>query len=135
MSTWQVTERATGTVVYAYTSDEAIDWPDYPFASFNHNIVIPVEQPDTTDADWRIYVGAFFDRFGASKLGILSSDDAMIQAAIKDCSVRKYIDLKARRDELAQTLGYVATKGFALDIPAVLDTEPTDSEVWQPFIL
>ena len=45
MSTWQVTERATGKVVYAYTSDEAVDWPDYPFAVFNHNLVIPVKAP------------------------------------------------------------------------------------------
>ena len=46
MSTWQVTERATGTVVYAYTADEAVDWPDYPFASFNHNLVVPEVQSD-----------------------------------------------------------------------------------------
>ena len=46
MSTWQITERATGTVVYAYTSDEAVDWPDYPFSTHNHNLVVPVEQPD-----------------------------------------------------------------------------------------
>ena len=48
MSTWQVTERATGTVVYAYSSDEAVDWPDYPFATFNHNLVVPVEAPAPT---------------------------------------------------------------------------------------
>lgn len=46
MSTWQITERATGTVVYAYTADEAVDWPDYPFATHNHNLVVPVEPPD-----------------------------------------------------------------------------------------
>ena len=88
MSTWQVTERASGTVVYAYTADEAVDWPDYPFAAFNHNLVIPTETPETTDADWRIYVGAFFDRFGDQKIGILASEDAVVQALIKDASVR-----------------------------------------------
>ena len=46
MSTWQITERATGTVVYAYTADEAVDWPDYPFSTHNHNLVVPVEPPD-----------------------------------------------------------------------------------------
>ena len=46
MSTWQITERATGTVVYAYTSDEAVDWPDYPFATHNHNLVVPEVQSD-----------------------------------------------------------------------------------------
>lgn len=48
MSTWQVTERSTGKVVYAYTSDEAIDWPGHPFSTHNHNLVIPVEAPAPT---------------------------------------------------------------------------------------
>ena len=48
MSTWRVTERATGTVVYAYTADEAVDWPDYPFSTHNHNIVLPVAEPVPT---------------------------------------------------------------------------------------
>ena len=48
MSTWQVTERATGKVVYAYTADEAVDWPDYPFSTHNHNLAIPVEEPAPT---------------------------------------------------------------------------------------
>ena len=43
MSTWQVTERATGMIVYAYTADEAADWPDYPFATHNHTREIPAE--------------------------------------------------------------------------------------------
>ena len=36
MSTWQVTKRLTGEVVYAYTADEATDFPEYPFAQYNH---------------------------------------------------------------------------------------------------
>ena len=128
MSTWQVTERASGTVVYAYTADEAVDWPDYPFAAFNHNLVIPTETPETTDADWRIYVGAFFDRFGDQKIGILSSEDAVVQALIKDASARQYIGLKERRDELAQMLGVLIAKGYPFDATAILDTEPTGAE-------
>ena len=46
MSTWQVTNRTTGEVVYAYTSDEAVDWPDYPFSTHNHNIVVPEVEQD-----------------------------------------------------------------------------------------
>ena len=134
MSTWQITERATGTVVYAYTSDEAVDWPDYPFSTHNHNLVVPVEQPDTTDADWRIYVGAFFDRFGDQKIGILASEDPVVQALIKDASVRQYIGLRERRDELAQMIGVLVAKGFTLDAAAILDTEPTEAELWQPSI-
>ena len=131
-----VRRKTDGSEVTRYAAQAVTEIDGFPFAEYDHVEYVEGETIAQVDpANWRIYVGAFFDRFGASKLGILSSDDAMIQAAIKDCSVRKYIDLKARRDELAQTLGYFATKGFALDITAVLDTEPTDSEVWQPFIL
>ena len=42
MSTWQVTERATGKVVYAYTSDEPVEWPGMEYATHNHNRVIEV---------------------------------------------------------------------------------------------
>ena len=34
MSTWQVTERATGKVVYAYTSDVAGDWQLQAYVEF-----------------------------------------------------------------------------------------------------
>ena len=42
MSTWQVTERATGKVVFAYTSDEPVEWPGMEYATHNHNKVIEV---------------------------------------------------------------------------------------------
>ena len=45
MSTWQVTERATGKVVYAYTSDEPVEWPGMEYATHNHNKVIEVVDP------------------------------------------------------------------------------------------
>ena len=64
MSTWQITERATGTVVYAYTADEAVDWPDYPFALFNHNLVVPVEPPDPSR---RLTKLQFRNRFTAAE--------------------------------------------------------------------
>ena len=73
-------------------------------------------------------MGAFFDRFGDQKIGILSSEDAVVQALIKDASVRQYIGLRERRDELAQMIGVLVAKGFTLDAAAILDTEPTDAE-------
>lgn len=134
MSTWQVSERATGAVVYAYTADEPVEWPDYPYSAFNHLLQLPAVEPETTDADWRIYVGAFFDRFGDQKIGILASEDVVVQSLVKDASVRQYIGLKERRDELAQMIGALVAKGFTLDAAAILDTEPTEDERWQPSI-
>ena len=42
MSTWQVTHRTTGEVVYAYTADEPVEWPGMQYAAHNHNKVIEV---------------------------------------------------------------------------------------------
>lgn len=79
---------------------------------------------------WRIYVGAFFDRFDGEKLAILSSSDLVVQAIIKDASVRHFIDLRARRAELEQALNLLVSKGFAINPSAILDTEPTADEIW-----
>ena len=134
MSTWQVTKRLTGEVVYAYTADEPVEWPGMEFSTHNHLLQVQEIEPETTDADWRIYVGAFFDRFGDQKIGILASEDAVVQALVKDASVRQYIGLRERRDELAQMIGVLVAKGFPLDAAAILDTEPTEDERWQPYV-
>lgn len=42
MSTWQVTHRTTGEVVYAYTSDDPVEWPGMEYAAHNHNKVVEV---------------------------------------------------------------------------------------------
>lgn len=42
MSTWQITERATGAVVHAYTSDEPVEWPGMEYAAHNHIRVVEV---------------------------------------------------------------------------------------------
>lgn len=36
MANWIVEDRITGEVVYAYGADVATDFPEYPFAQFNH---------------------------------------------------------------------------------------------------
>ena len=91
------------------------------------------EQPLVVDpARWRIDVGSFFDRFGDAKLAILSSENAVVKAMIMDASVRKYIALVERKDELTQMLGLLQTlvPGISLDVAAILETEPTDAERW-----
>lgn len=36
MPNYLVQRRSTGESVYAYVSDQAVEWVDYPFAEFNH---------------------------------------------------------------------------------------------------
>ena len=83
-----------------------------------------------TFSKWKIYVGAFFDRFGDQKLAVLASTDATVQAAIKDCMVRQYIDLEARREELLHLLTHIVNLGYTIDPTAILDLEPVESEIW-----
>ena len=42
MSTWQVANRLTGEVVYAYTADAPVEWPGMEYAVHNHTRVIEV---------------------------------------------------------------------------------------------
>ena len=58
--------------------------------------------------EWLIDIGSFFDRFGATKMAVLTSSDAGVQAILKDTQVRKWLDLKL--PEIASALAYVGTK-------------------------
>lgn len=49
MAEYVVYERDTGNIVYAYTADQASDFPEYPFAQFSHvlkkpDLVAPVQR-------------------------------------------------------------------------------------------
>ena len=133
MATWQVVNRRTKEVVYAYTSDDPIEWPGMEFSLFNHIDTTPTESEP--QIEWKVFVGAFFDRFGDYKLGILSSQDPVIKAFILDASIRKYIDLISREEELRNALTYIVAQGFSIDVEGILTTEPTGEELWQPYTL
>ena len=135
MPEYIVTRRTDGAEVIRYSSSqivEKINEQSYPVEDYDHTEWNPDDVQTPIDPTrWRIYVGSFFDRFGAAKLAILSDPDPVVQAVIKDASVRNYIDLLGRRDELLQVIGLLNLKGHAVDATAVLDLEPTDDEVWR----
>lgn len=135
MPEYIVTRKTDGAEIYRYVADSPIEWHGMEFAEHDHSEVIPVEvvapSQSVDPTRWRIYVGSFFDRFGTAKLAILSDPDPVVQAVIKDASVRNYIDLLDRRDELLQVIGLLNSKGHAVDATAVLDVEPNNDEVWR----
>lgn len=45
MAEWIVQDRKTGVVVHVYHADEATDFPEYPFALYNHILKKPDEAP------------------------------------------------------------------------------------------
>lgn len=132
MTTYIVTRKVDQEVVYRYGADAPIEWGGMEFATHDHAAAPDdvVVQPAIIPAEWRIYVGPFFDRFGQWKLAILSSADPVVQAVIKDCSVRKYIDLYERRADLLQVINLLKSKGFNVDEAAILDVKPTAAEVF-----
>ena len=132
MATWQVVNRKSREVVYAYSSEAPVEWVDYPFSEFDHVIQAEVLEEPTlnTSTSWKIWIGSFFDRFEPYKLAVLSSDDSLIKAAILDASVRKYIDIFERRTELSNLIDYIQSKGFDIDKTKILDLVPSEEEVW-----
>ena len=58
--------------------------------------------------EWLIDIGSFFDRFGATKMAVLTSSDAGVQAILKDTQVREWIDLK--HPDVASSIAYISTK-------------------------
>lgn len=84
--------------------------------------------PEVKPYEWFIDIGPFFDRFGATKMAILTSTDAGVKAILADIQVRKWIDLK--RADVASALDYImtkvpsvtdATKSYVLDTPVTAE--------------
>ena len=126
-----VRRKTEGSEVTRYAAQAVTEIEGYPFAEYDHVEYVEGETAAPVDpAPWRIYVGAFFDRFGADKIAILASDNAIVQALIKDATPRKYIGLIERKAELTQMLGLLQSlvPGVSLNVSAILETEPTDEE-------
>jgi len=74
-----------------------------------------------------ISVGSFFDRFGNSKWSILADTTPSVQALIKDCSVRKYIDLD--NTSLPFGLDMLIAAGHVIDKVAILTADISPQEL------
>ena len=101
----------------------------------NDDSLMPIDSnsggstPAGDPTQWLIDIGTFFDRFGAAKLAVLSSPDAIVQAILRDVQARKWIDLK--RPDVAQALALISTKVSGVTpelIDAVLNTPVTQEE-------
>lgn len=89
------------------------------------NWTAPVAPVDP--CEWLIDIGPFFDRFGASKVALLSSSNATVRALVADVQVRKWIDLK--RADVATALDLLISAGLitAAQKTAIL-TAPVTAE-------
>ena len=91
MSTWQIADRVTGTVVYAYDADAPIEWAEYPFSDFNHVIQIPApEAPVVRIVTKREYLGRFTQ---AERVAIRT-------AAKQSAELEDYLELLALSEDI-----------------------------------
>ena len=92
--------------------------------------VIEIAPVVVDPCEWLIDKGPFFDRFGAAKMTVLTSNDAVIKAILLDIGARHWIDLK--RPDVATSLAYVGSVVPAVDATmqaAILNTpvDPVDN--------
>ena len=73
-------------------------------------------------------IGPFFDRFGATKMAVLTSTDAGVRAILQDIQVRKWIDLQ--RADVASSLAYIGSVVPALTgaLQTSIRTTPVGAE-------
>lgn len=112
------------TVINTIMADAEFMAQAYPDG--NYREVPEVDAPAPAAAPRHITVGAFFDRFAAHKWPILADTNPVVQALIKDCSVRKHINLDD--PQLPAGLGLLVEAGHAIDVTAILTTPVQDGE-------
>ncbi len=74
----------------------------------------------------RISVGAFFDRFGPAKWGILADATPAVAAVVKDASVRRYIDLD--NPDLPAGIALLQQAGHDVDADAIIAAPVQEGE-------
>lgn len=117
-----------GEVVNVIEADEAFMAAHFQPGTYRLAELQP--SPDTTAPPLEprhITVGSFFDRFGAHKWPILADTNPVVQALIKDCSVRKHINLDD--PQLPAGLGLLVEAGHAIDPAAVLGAPVLPNEL------
>ena len=98
---------AHGNIENTIVADEQFMLEHYPEGNCRQVTDTPVQVP-AQPWEWLIDIGSFFDRFGATKMAVLTSSDLGVQAILRDTQVRKWLDLKL--PEIASAVAYVGTK-------------------------
>ena len=93
-----------GNVENTIVADAEFMQVNYPNGSYRLVQDTPAPVP-AQPWEWLIDIGAFFDRFGAAKMAVLTSADPGVQAIIKDTQIRKWIALNL--PEVTQSISYI----------------------------
>lgn len=97
------------TVINTISADAEFMQAQYPGGNYREvkPTPEPAPEPVVDKAQYLIDIGPFFDRFGAAKMAVLTSQDVGVKAILTDIQVRKWVDLQ--RTDVAQALAYVGS--------------------------
>lgn len=95
-----------------YPNWTGYQWVMLPYTKPPESVGVEPSPEPSQPWEWLIDIGAFFDRFGAAKMAVLTSADPGVQAILKDTQIRKWVALNL--PEVAQSISYIGTK-----VPAV----------------
>lgn len=70
------------------------DWQDFLTWQNAGGVLDPADDFVPPVYTWYLDIGPFFDRFGASKMAVLTSTHVVAKAVVTDVMVRKWIDLQ-----------------------------------------
>lgn len=117
------------TVINTIVADAEFMAANFPDGNYREVVQPEPPAPLPPVYEWYIDIGPFYDRFGASKLAVLTNPDAGLKAILADLNIRKWVDLQ--RSDVAQALAYVGTVVPSVDAAmqnAILTTPVADIE-------
>ena len=121
MKTFEVVRKTDGVSVHIYSANDRVEWDGMGFSIYDHNELInksslPAPVLHIEPHSNLIDIGPFFDRFGSSKMAILTSTDLVVQAILTDVSVRKWVDLSLPEIITAMTILSMKISSVTQDI-------------------
>mgnify|MGYP000845411939 CR=1 FL=1 len=145
MKHYRITEVATGNVVYDYNHDEMLWFDSWPEGEYAQEEIVDTPPPQEYSGSWHITKLAFRNRFSQAEkvaIEIAALDNpaatmpqraqaAALRASQQDVAVATFIDL-TRADTRAGVQALEAAGLLAAGRAAViLDTPPTEAELFQ----
>jgi len=94
MTTWLVTNRTTGEVIYAYTADEPTEWPGMEFTRCNHIAEVVVEPPAPSRRATKLQFRNLFTTTEkvAIELAALDNPSADMTARAQSAGLRVFLE-------------------------------------------
>lgn len=106
------------------------NWNEFQWVAVPYATPAPSTPPDPPVWAWFIDLGPFYDRFGMAMPAVLASTHPAVTVALKNISVRKWIDLQ--RQDVAAGLAAISAAMPGVVTPelveAILTTPVTDEE-------